>query len=103
MNTQKLHLYYPPPLQQGLGPLTSVVRGDFTNMPFDSNSFDGAYAIEATCHAPKVGTGMHMPHMCIIHSTMRTHASACQCHVWTGLTFSMIHKEPLRFHGSTPV
>jgi hypothetical protein len=42
-------------LQQGLAPLTTVVRGDFTNMPFEAASFDGAYAIEATCHAPKVG------------------------------------------------
>lgn len=41
-------------LQQGLAPLTDVVRGDFTNMPFKENTFDGAYAIEATCHAPKV-------------------------------------------------
>eukprot|EP00983_Pelagomonas_calceolata_P101549 1158706-Pelagomonas_calceolata.AAC.2 len=39
--------------RQGLGPLTSVVRGDFTQMPFEAKSFDGAYAIEATCHAPK--------------------------------------------------
>jgi hypothetical protein len=42
-------------LQQGLAPLTTVVRGDFTKMPFEANSFNGAYAIEATCHAPKVG------------------------------------------------
>jgi ubiquinone/menaquinone biosynthesis C-methylase UbiE len=41
-------------VQQGLGPLTTVVRGDFTQMPFEANTFDGAYAIEATCHAPKV-------------------------------------------------
>lgn len=27
-------------------------QGDFMDMPFDSSSFDGAYAIEATCHAP---------------------------------------------------
>ena len=27
-------------------------QGDFMNMPFKSNSFDGVYAIEATCHAP---------------------------------------------------
>mmetsp|Transcript_21268 Transcript_21268/g.36218 ORF Transcript_21268/g.36218 Transcript_21268/m.36218 type:complete len:389 (+) Transcript_21268:36-1202(+) len=40
--------------KQGLGPLTSVVRGDFTNMPFEASSYDGAYAIEATCHAPKL-------------------------------------------------
>jgi sterol 24-C-methyltransferase len=28
------------------------VQGDFMNMPFESESFDAAYAIEATCHAP---------------------------------------------------
>lgn len=40
--------------KQGLAPLTTVVRGDFTKMPFDANTFNGAYAIEATCHAPKL-------------------------------------------------
>lgn len=29
------------------------VKGDFMKMPFEDNSFDAAYAIEATCHAPK--------------------------------------------------
>mmetsp|Transcript_33954 Transcript_33954/g.44802 ORF Transcript_33954/g.44802 Transcript_33954/m.44802 type:complete len:423 (-) Transcript_33954:442-1710(-) len=28
------------------------VQGDFMKMPFEDNSFDGVYAIEATCHAP---------------------------------------------------
>jgi sterol 24-C-methyltransferase len=28
------------------------VEGDFMDLPFDPASFDGAYAIEATCHAP---------------------------------------------------
>mmetsp|Transcript_37285 Transcript_37285/g.54899 ORF Transcript_37285/g.54899 Transcript_37285/m.54899 type:complete len:420 (+) Transcript_37285:70-1329(+) len=28
------------------------VQGDFMHMPLEDNSFDGAYAIEATCHAP---------------------------------------------------
>ena len=28
------------------------VQGDFMELPFDKESFDGAYAIEATCHAP---------------------------------------------------
>ena len=31
-----------------------VVCGNFLQMPFDENSFDGAYSIEATCHAPKL-------------------------------------------------
>lgn len=39
---------------QGVTPLTDVVRGDFLNMPFSNATFDGAYAIEATCHAPKL-------------------------------------------------
>ena len=25
------------------------IQGDFMNLPFDDNTFDGAYAIEATC------------------------------------------------------
>jgi sterol 24-C-methyltransferase len=28
------------------------VKGDFMKMPFADNTFDAAYAIEATCHAP---------------------------------------------------
>jgi len=28
------------------------VKGDFMKMPFEPNTFDGAYSIEATCHAP---------------------------------------------------
>lgn len=29
-----------------------MVCGNFLEMPFPDNSFDGAYSIEATCHAP---------------------------------------------------
>ena len=29
------------------------VEGDFTKMPFAGDTFDGAYAIEATCHASR--------------------------------------------------
>lgn len=29
-----------------------LVQGDFMKMPFDDCSFDAAYAVEATCHAP---------------------------------------------------
>ncbi|TYI27751.1 hypothetical protein ES332_A05G198100v1 [Gossypium tomentosum] len=31
-----------------------VVCGNFLEMPFKDNTFDGAYSIEATCHAPKL-------------------------------------------------
>jgi ubiquinone/menaquinone biosynthesis C-methylase UbiE len=34
----------------GVSPLADVVRGNFCEMPFPPNSFDAAYAIEATCH-----------------------------------------------------
>ncbi|KAI8870936.1 Delta(24)-sterol C-methyltransferase [Ramicandelaber brevisporus] len=40
--------------QTGTAPLTTFVKGDFLQMPFADESFDGAYAIEATCHAPKL-------------------------------------------------
>jgi sterol 24-C-methyltransferase len=35
----------------GLAKHTSYIRGDFNDMPIDSGTADGAYAIEATCHA----------------------------------------------------
>ncbi|KAG5246539.1 sterol-C-methyltransferase family protein [Salix suchowensis] len=38
----------------GLDSLCEVVQGNFLEMPFPENSFDGAYSIEATCHAPKL-------------------------------------------------
>ncbi|CAL4994635.1 unnamed protein product [Urochloa decumbens] len=36
----------------GLSEKCNFVKGDFMNMPFPDNSFDAAYAIEATIHAP---------------------------------------------------
>lgn len=41
-------------MQQGLANQCEVVRGNFLEMPFEPNTFDAAYAIEATCHAGKV-------------------------------------------------
>ncbi|KAJ7967120.1 Methyltransferase [Quillaja saponaria] len=38
----------------GLDKLCEVVFGNFLQMPFKDNSFDGVYSIEATCHAPKL-------------------------------------------------
>ncbi|GLT34390.1 hypothetical protein SLA2020_089080 [Shorea laevis] len=38
----------------GLDSLCEVVCGNFLEMPFPDSSFDGAYSIEATCHAPKL-------------------------------------------------
>lgn len=35
----------------GLQNQTSYVKTDFCNMPFKNGEYDGAYAIEATCHA----------------------------------------------------
>lgn len=40
--------------RMGLQNITDVIEGNFLAMPFDEGSFDGAYAIEATCHAPKL-------------------------------------------------
>jgi sterol 24-C-methyltransferase len=38
--------------QQGLGHLCRSVQGDFMKLPFEEACMDGAFAIEATCHAP---------------------------------------------------
>ncbi|KAF9914993.1 Delta(24)-sterol C-methyltransferase [Lobosporangium transversale] len=38
-------------LNFGLDHKSDFVKGDFMNMPFDDNSFDACYAIEATVHA----------------------------------------------------
>ena len=40
--------------ERGLSNLVSFTQGDFTKMPFDSETYDFAYAIEATCHAPQL-------------------------------------------------
>jgi len=37
--------------KQGLASVAGAVKGDFERMPFPADSFDGVYAIEATCHA----------------------------------------------------
>ena len=34
--------------------LCEVICGNFLEMPFLDNTFDGAYSIEATCHVPKL-------------------------------------------------
>jgi len=42
--------------RMGLDHICKTVQSDFMNLPFKEGSFDAAYAIEATCHAPdKVG------------------------------------------------
>merc|ERR1711998_247691 len=38
--------------EQGASDRVNLVQGDFMKLPFPDNSFDGVYAIEATCHAP---------------------------------------------------
>lgn len=42
--------------RQGLRDLAKFVKGDFMQQPFEDNTFDAVYQIEATAHAPdKVG------------------------------------------------
>nr|AGT17353.1 sterol methyltransferase [Saccharum hybrid cultivar R570] len=36
----------------GVSATCDFVKADFMKMPFDDNTFDAVYAIEATCHAP---------------------------------------------------
>ena len=37
----------------GVSNLALVHQADFLKLPFPENHFDGVYAIEATCHAPR--------------------------------------------------
>jgi len=39
-------------VQAGLAGLCSFQKADFMSLPFEDDSFDAIYAIEATCHAP---------------------------------------------------
>jgi sterol 24-C-methyltransferase len=38
--------------KEGIASHVKLVKGDFMALPFSEGTFDGAYAIEATCHAP---------------------------------------------------
>lgn len=40
-------------IQAGLKGRATSVQADFLKLPFGNESFDGVYAIEATCHAPR--------------------------------------------------
>eukprot|EP00747_Dinoflagellata_sp_TGD_P185995 gnl/TRDRNA2_/TRDRNA2_42801_c0_seq1.p1 gnl/TRDRNA2_/TRDRNA2_42801_c0~~gnl/TRDRNA2_/TRDRNA2_42801_c0_seq1.p1 ORF type:complete len:393 (+),score=56.58 gnl/TRDRNA2_/TRDRNA2_42801_c0_seq1:40-1179(+) len=38
--------------KEHMSDMVETIQGDFMNLPFENASFDGVYAIEATCHAP---------------------------------------------------
>ena len=38
--------------QKGLDKLCKLHRGDFQNLPWEPETFDVAFAVEATCHSP---------------------------------------------------
>ncbi|KAI1328217.1 sterol 24-C-methyltransferase [Xylariaceae sp. FL0255] len=40
--------------KEGMSNQLAFVKGDFMQMDFPDNTFDAVYAIEATCHAPKL-------------------------------------------------
>ncbi|KAJ8327430.1 hypothetical protein BDV3_000513 [Batrachochytrium dendrobatidis] len=40
--------------KHGISNLCDAVKGNFEDMPFEANTFDAAYAIEATCHARRL-------------------------------------------------
>ena len=48
-------------MQMGVSELCRPTQGDFLAMPFADNTFDAAYAIEATCHASKVRAPTMLP------------------------------------------
>lgn len=68
-------------LQHGVASLCQAVEGNFLSMPFAEASFDGAYAIEATCHADKVST--YFSRLAAIKTTLflwfQNPSSVCSC------------------------
>ena len=47
-------------LQLGVEDLCQAIEGNFLNMPFQDETFDAAYAIEATCHADKASLWLQL-------------------------------------------
>lgn len=41
-------------IKYGLSDSTSFIKGDFTNMPIDNETFDSVFSVEATVHAPRL-------------------------------------------------
>ncbi|EMC98128.1 hypothetical protein BAUCODRAFT_129875 [Baudoinia panamericana UAMH 10762] len=54
INQLQLDLATEMTAQVGLGGRVTYVLGNFLELPFPAESFDAAYAIEATCHAPSL-------------------------------------------------
>lgn len=41
-------------VKYGLTKYTSFIKGDFTNMPLENETFDAVFSVEATVHAPRL-------------------------------------------------
>ena len=61
-------------VQLGVQDLCNPVQGNFLKMPFEKETFDGAYAIEATCHANKVTS--HNQPLSSLASTHLSHSAS---------------------------
>lgn len=55
--------------RQGLSAQCKAVRGNFLEMPFEAGTFDGAYAMEATCHAPTLEQARGGQHLGLLFVT----------------------------------
>ena len=69
-------------MQLGVQGLCKPVQGNFLEMPFEKSTFDGAYAIEATCHANKVrslATNIALYHTRQQHSITLTCTEQVSC------------------------
>lgn len=45
-------LYHNSRTGSNINDLSAFVKADFMKMPFEDNTFDAVYQIDATCHAP---------------------------------------------------
>ncbi|KAL7309884.1 Delta(24)-sterol C-methyltransferase [Mucor circinelloides] len=41
-------------IKYGLSDYTSFIKGDFTNMPIENETYDSVFSVEATVHAPRL-------------------------------------------------
>lgn len=71
-------LYHNSNTGGGINELSAFIKADFMHMPFEDNSFDAIYQIDATCHAPdQVGCYKVRRHLLLC--CVRSAAAALGC------------------------
>lgn len=76
-------LYHNSRTGRNINDLSQFVKADFMSMPFEDNSFDAVYQIDATCHAPdQVGCYKVMIMRCLQAQLLCAGGQALILHSW---------------------